>query len=109
MKGVRFSVFSMCLVLCLGLSGQAANPHDHASMHEMHEALPIPANWTDGQVQEFVANSDALIDKEAGRTVEPGKTIWSEGLPFTKSSPNMTVAQKRKCTWCPKRKMCHIY
>ena len=40
----------------------------------------------------------------------PGETITYEGLPFTKSDPQMTVAEKRqKCKWCPKRQACHYF
>jgi hypothetical protein len=109
MRGLALSIFTVFAVLFFGAMGQASNVHDHASMHATHEALPIPTMWTDRQVEEFVATSDALIDKAAGRAVAPGETIWSEGLPFTKSGVQMTAAQKRKCTWCPKRRMCHDF
>lgn len=95
MRALALAVFVVASIGFFGKAVQAANVHDHASMHVTHEALPIPAGWTDLQVLEFIANSDALIDKAAGRSVTPGETIWSEGLPFTKSVPNMTVAQKR--------------
>ena len=109
MRVLILAVFAVVAVFFSDKVGQAANEHDHVSMHVTHEAFPIPASWTDIQVQEFIAKSDVLIDKAAGRPVAPGEMIWSQGLPFTKSSPNMTIAQKRKCTWCPKRKMCHNY
>jgi hypothetical protein len=87
-----------------------ATTHQHGMQHAMTEALPIPDSWTDEQVRAFIAESDAKIDAMAGRTVAHGETIWSEGMPFTKSPANMTLAQqKKKCTWCPVRRMCHVY